>query len=139
MEIEVNYLLDTNIGLERLLDQEKLTLVADFLDRIASSNISISDFALHSIGVILTKLNKLDILIKLVNDLFINGMVEVLSLGVEDIETIKENIITFNLDFDDSYQYTLAKKYGLTLVTFDSDFNQTEINVKTPDQVHEQQ
>lgn len=40
-----------------------------------------------------------------------------------------------NLDYDDAYQYTIAKKYNLTLVSFDSDFDLTERGRQTPSQV----
>jgi len=32
---------------------------------------------------------------------------------------------SFGLDFDDAYQYALAVKYDLTIVSFDSDFDRT--------------
>lgn len=41
----------------------------------------------------------------------------------------------FNLDFDDAYQYVAAKEYGLTIVSFDSDFDRTDKGCKTPAQL----
>lgn len=41
----------------------------------------------------------------------------------------------FGLDFDDAYQYVTAEQYGLTIISFDSDFDRTEIGRKTPDQI----
>jgi len=38
----------------------------------------------------------------------------------------------FGLDFDDAYQYTATEKYGLTIVSFDSDFDRTERGRRTP-------
>jgi hypothetical protein len=32
----------------------------------------------------------------------------------------------FNLDFDDAYQYTVAEKHGLEIISFDNDFDRTE-------------
>jgi len=32
----------------------------------------------------------------------------------------------FNLDFDDAYQYSVAKHYGLRIVTMDRDFEGVE-------------
>nr|HID14904.1 PIN domain-containing protein [Anaerolineae bacterium] len=43
--------------------------------------------------------------------------------------------ILFRLDFDDAYQYVAAEEYGLTLVSFDTDFDRTERGRKTPAQV----
>ena len=41
----------------------------------------------------------------------------------------------FNFDFDDAYQYVTAEKYGLTLVSFDTDFDHTEQGRKTPGEI----
>lgn len=41
----------------------------------------------------------------------------------------------FRLDFDDAYQYVAAEEYGLTLVSFDADFDRTERGRKTPAEV----
>lgn len=52
------YLLDTNIWLERLLGQPKANQVGQFLDLIPSDEIFITDFAFHSLCVILLRLKK---------------------------------------------------------------------------------
>ncbi len=41
----------------------------------------------------------------------------------------------FSLDFDDAYQDVAAEKYGLALVSFDSDFDRTARGKKTPAEV----
>jgi hypothetical protein len=55
------YLVDTNIWLERLLDQEKSDEVGEFLSAVHSDMMGITDFSLHSIGVIPTRLKRPDI------------------------------------------------------------------------------
>jgi predicted nucleic acid-binding protein len=39
-----------------------------------------------------------------------------------DVRQLAEAAQQFNLDFDDAYQYALAERYNLTIVSFDSDF-----------------
>lgn len=41
----------------------------------------------------------------------------------------------FNLDFDDAYQYVAAEKYDLVIVSFDADFDRTELQRKTPAEI----
>ncbi len=137
METKVRYLVDTNIWLERLLDQDNSAIVSKFLDTIPLDQIFISDFALHSIGVILSRLKKLDILDKFVNDIFFNGLIEQLSLGSHNFADVIVNIGKYKLDFDDAYQLTISQKYDLTIVTFDKDFNIDGINKMTPDEIIE--
>lgn len=55
-----------------------------------------------------------------------NAGVIIISLSVNDMEAIIKVSQGFNLDFDDAYQYVTAEKYGLTIVSFDSDFDRTE-------------
>lgn len=135
MEIKLKYLVDTNIWLERLLDQEKSEVVFKFLNTVSNNQIFISDFTVHSIGVILSRLNKLNTLDKFIRDLFTHGQVEQVFLSPENILDLTSNIKTFNLDFDDAYQLTLSQKYGLTIVTFDKDFNAKGIAKMSPEEV----
>ena len=129
------YLIDTNVWLERLLDQERSEEVGRFLSRVSSEHLYITDFAFHSIGVILRKLNQTGTLLQFVRDAFIEGAVSLIHLEPKDMETIIGVMEEFNLDFDDAYQYVVAEKYGLEIIGFDSDFDRTEKGRKTPEQV----
>ncbi|MEX0812210.1 MAG: PIN domain-containing protein [Chitinophagales bacterium] len=135
METKVRYLVDTNIWLERLLDQKKSNIARKFLDTTPKNQIFISDFSLHSIGVILTKLKKLDTLNKFVRDIFINGQIEQVTLDSGDFIDLTQNVKNYNLDFDDAYQLTISQKYEMTIVTFDKDFNAKGIDKKTPEEI----
>ncbi len=129
------YLVDTNIWLERLLDQTKSEEVGNFLARISSERLFITDFAFHSIGVVLSRLNKNKALLRFVRDAFVQGAVSLIRLKPEDMKKMTKVMQQFNLDFDDAYQYVAAEKYGLIIVSFDSDFDRTEKGRKTPDQI----
>jgi len=135
LETKIKYLVDTNVWLERLLDQDKSKIVERFLEITPVSQIFISDFALHSIGVILSRLKKPVVFEKFLSDLFINGKIERLSLNTLDLFDVLVNIKKFNLDFDDSYQLTIAQKYDLIVVTFDKDFNSIGINRISPEEL----
>jgi len=132
---KVKYLVDTNIWLELLLNQEKSEVVSEFLTIIPPTQLFVSDFAIHSIGVILSRLKKLDTLSLFLNDLFINGQIEQISLEPHDLIDVAYNIKKFNLDFDDSYQFTVAEKFAMTLVTFDKDFKVVGLKKKTPQEI----
>jgi len=123
LETKVRFLVDTNVWLERLLDQEKSEIVSRFLDTISLDDLFISDFAIHSIGVILSRYKKLDVFEKFLSDLFVNGQLELLSLNSVDLVNVISNMQEFNLDFDDAYQLSVSQKYDLVIVTFDKDFN----------------
>ena len=129
------YLLDTNIQLEVLLGQEKSEEVGIFLGNIPSFKLFMTDFAFHSLCVILDKLDRLDILDVFISDTFIDGNVGLIKLDPGDTGQIIRAIDNYNLDFDDAYQYTAAHKYNLELVSFDSDFDQTPGGKKTPAQL----
>lgn len=58
----MNYLVDTNVWLERLLNQKKSEIAGEFLNIVLPEELFISDFALHSIEVILSRVKKLTLL-----------------------------------------------------------------------------
>lgn len=41
----------------------------------------------------------------------------------------------YSLDFDDAYQYVAAERFGLQLVSFDRDFEQTPLRRLHPSEV----
>jgi len=70
--------------------------------------------------------------------MMLNAGLIMISLLAEDMEAVVNAARRFNLDFDDAYQYATAEKYNLILVSFDSDFDQTEWGRKTPEEVLEE-
>lgn len=129
------YLIDTNVWLERLLEQEKTEEVKRFLDSVSSDQLSITDFSFHSIGVILNRLNHREGLLRFIRDTFIEGAVRLIRLSPVDTQRQVDIIERFNLDFDDAYQYLVAEQHNLTLVSFDGDFDQTPRGRKTPAEI----
>ena len=129
------YLIDTNVWLERLLDQERSKEVGDLFIRVSSEQFFLTDFSFHSIGIVLTKLKQTEGWMQFVRDILIDGTVTLIYLDPHDMLRLVEVMKQFNLDFDDAYQYTSAEKYKLTLVSFDADFERTERKMKTPVQI----
>ena len=126
------YLVDTNIWLERLLGQAKSDEVGQFLGKTPTSQLFITDFAFHSIGVILTRLKRKAALLDFVQDLFVDGAVTLISLKPEETRDLVDAADKYNLDFDDAYQYVAAEKNGLVIVSLDSDLDKTPIGRETP-------
>ena len=46
-------------------------------------------------------------------------------LNADEMEALADYAATFNLNFDDAYQYAVVEKYDLSIVSFDSDFDRT--------------
>jgi len=115
-----SFLFDTNIFLEILLDQEKKELCKKLLsDNIGS--IYLSDFSLHSIGVILLKQKKVKIFDKFLKDILPHSTI--LSLPKEKYSEIPIIASKYKLDFDDAYQSMIAVEFDIGIKTMDKDFN----------------
>jgi predicted nucleic acid-binding protein len=107
------FLVDTNVWLERLLDQERSEEVGQFLDSISSAELFMSDFTLHSIGLVLTRLNQKDAFLRFLRDAFIDGAITLLSPQPEAMSALPDVMDKFGLDFDDAYQYMIASRHAL--------------------------
>ena len=126
------YLLDTNILLELLLNQKKADEVERLLLETPQEMLCISEFSLDSIGVALVRRKMPDVFLKAVEDMLLLGGIRLLRLGPEDMQRVIQASRQFKLDYDDAYQYALAEKYNLILVSFDSDFDRTKRGKATP-------
>ena len=62
---------------------------------------------------------------RFVDDLILTGGIRLLKLAPEDVRQLAEVAQRFNLDFDNAYQYTIAERHDLTIVSFHSDFDRT--------------
>ncbi len=126
------FLVDTNIWLELLLEQDRADEVRRFLDALPSNQLALSHFSLHSIGVILERYGRPAVLVQFVRDLFVVGMVQLVTLPPEAFEHITEVMEAHGLDFDDAYQYAAVRQSGADLVSFDTDFDRTDLRRRTP-------
>ena len=120
------YLLDTNIFLEYILRRSRVEEVRDFFRRADLSALNISDFSLHTIGVIYLREHKSREFLTFVDEDIIASGIRVISLTIDNFSKITEAAGRFHLDFDDAYQYAVAEQYGLSIVSFDKDFDRTE-------------
>jgi hypothetical protein len=126
------YLVDTNVWLERLLDQERATEVGRFLDRTPTDRLSMTDFSLHSIGVILGRLGHRKAFSAFVDDVFLKGGVELVSLRPDDMDRLVAIMEEYKLDFDDAYQYVAAERSEAVIISFDAHFDGTERGRQAP-------
>jgi predicted nucleic acid-binding protein len=118
-----------------LLGQEQAESVKRLFTEIPPSSLHISDFSLHSIGILLFRRNLHEVYERFIEDVVINSGIGVLRLSAEDVRAMAAFAQRFRLDFDDAYQYTVAEKYGLTIVSFDGDFDRTEKGRIPPDKI----
>lgn len=123
-------LVDTNVFLELLLEQAKAKEARDFLKKINEHQLFVSNYALHSIGLILLRRKQAEMFRQFLSDAE-TGMTMV-SLALEELKEVLDAAANFDLDFDDVYQYVTAEKFGLAIVSFDSDFDRTDRGRRTP-------
>lgn len=118
------YLIDTNVFLEVILKQEKSNQVKSFLNN--NTNIAITDFSIHSIGILLFRKNQGNSFLSFLTDLSDNNT-QIIKLGLTGLSNVKSVAEKFSMDFDDAYQYTASKGYDLIIVSFDKDFDKTDL------------
>lgn len=91
-------------------------------------HLNITDFSLHSIGVILFRQSKEATFSKFVKDTL--PKVNLITLPKTLYAEVLKSKHQWNLDFDDAYQHSVCKHYGYELITMDQDFRGiSDINV----------
>jgi len=128
-------LLDTNVFLEILLRQENAGAAMSLLEKGEEHELFLTDYALHSVGVVLFRRKLHGVFADFVKDVLLGAGLRVVALGPEDLHRVSEVAGRFGLDFDDAYQYAAARRDGLTLVSFDSDFDRTDLARKVPGEI----
>lgn len=127
-----NILIDTNILFSFLLDQNDYKTTEIFFEKIDKFNISITilDFALYSVCIILTRRKENAYMDKFFKYLEKRKNFHIHKFDIEDLSEI--NSIKIPLDFDDKLHYWLAKKQNLKFVSYDKDFDKTDLKRFTP-------
>ncbi len=129
------FLIDTNIILEYLLDQDKSDEVEKFFKEYSPDEMYLSEFSLYSLGIICSRRGKENAFLAFVDDTIISSGLRILRLDIQDYVQLVQHQKKFGLDFDDAYQYSIADKYDLIIVSYDSDFNVTARKCVTPSEV----
>lgn len=60
---------------------------------------------------------------------------KILSAEPEDLIILHRTAEKYNLDFNDAYQYLLAKEYQLQIISFNKDFDETQLGRKEPSEI----
>jgi predicted nucleic acid-binding protein len=106
----------------------------DLLKLIEKGEIKVivTSFALHSRAIILEKLKDIDSYRDFLGVITASAGLMTYSTTPQDEIEICTISKKFNLTFDDSLHYFVAKTFGLNLVSLDSDFDRTDINRMHP-------
>jgi predicted nucleic acid-binding protein len=125
------YLVDANVFLELLYKRDRWRECCDYLNKVKAGIIKsyVLHFTLHGISAILGDP-------KLVSR-FLSEITTWRGLTVVDVPIDEEIVASelangMGLDFDDGLQYYYAKKAGLQIVSFDRDFDKTDVKRVEP-------
>jgi predicted nucleic acid-binding protein len=126
----MNYLVDTNVFLEILLNQAVRKRCETFLQGEKGAA-WISDFTLHSIGVLLFRQKRPELFEKFAADTL--PQFTILSLSDAGYSQLAKVNARYGLDFDDAYQFSVARENNLAIATQDKDFQrvQSVLNVRS--------
>ena len=125
----MTYLVDPNIFLEILLNQAGRKKCEAFLQGEKGAA-WISDFTLHSIGVLLFRQKRPDLFDRFAADTLPQFTILSLSdVGYTQLATVHAR---YGLDFDDAYQFSVAQENKLSIATQDKDFHgvRSAVNVR---------
>ncbi len=103
-------LVDTNVFLEILLSDSRSDEAREFLGNSNGHELFVSDFALHSIGLLLLRRNLSEVFVQFLEDTIDAIGVKMVSLTERELRTVVSNASAFDFDFDDAYQYSVAEK-----------------------------
>lgn len=94
----MNLLIDTNIILEIVLEQEHDQEARSLLSTTHRHHLFLSDFSLHSIGVILFRRNQSDAFLEFCSDMVEPGRLAIIGLSVQHMNRVAQVSKEFRLD-----------------------------------------
>ena len=131
-------LIDANVILEFLLARPRQEESLALLKLVSTGDVTawVMSYAVHSIEYMLYREGDLTALRNFLQLLRSSlGLIVYDSNPAEDLAALdftKKADAQFQLDFDDALHYATAKKHNFTLVSFDQDFDRTDLVRKTP-------
>jgi predicted nucleic acid-binding protein len=118
-------LVDTNLFIEVLLNQVSAGEARTFLENRKGHDLFVTDFALHSIGLLLFRHKQHQVFHQFLQEMMGGVGIGMVSLTAREMDSLVGLAAKFDLDFDDAYQYSAAIRHGLKIVSFDADFDRT--------------
>jgi len=129
----MKYLLDANLWLESLLARPGKNDVVQLLRAVPGRLLATTDFAIHSVGIYVSK-RKPEVFLRFLDEMTAN-QVGVLHMPPPVLRQVVATMHSYSLTFDDAFQYVAAEREELTIISFDADFDRTPRGRKTPGQV----
>ncbi len=122
-------LVDTNIFLEFLREQERSEACLQLMRKIERGEIEayVTSFTLHGIEISLERVHEIEGLEKFLDWVSQTTALTVYHTSPEEELQVAALTKTTGLDFDDALQYYVTKTLGAVLVSFDRDFDHTDI------------
>ena len=106
--------------------------VRDLLRAVPSSSVHVTDYAVHSLILLMKRFNMLDDLPAFVAHSGFGTTVVMVDVPPGEFARIVEANRQHHLDIDDAYHYVSAELHDLTLVSLDADFDRTPRGRLTP-------
>jgi predicted nucleic acid-binding protein len=128
------YLVDANILLELLYKRARWEECREFLNRVRAGTIKsyILHFAIHGISAIL---GDPGLVARFLSEISKWRGLTIVDLPIEEELIASELASKTGLDFDDGLHYYYARKNGLQIVSFDKDFDRTDIRRVEPREI----
>lgn len=126
------FLVDTNCWMQVVRDRTHGDEVRRLLAQVPPSHIFVSIFSVHSIGNILAARGWIGGYADFLARAEIGTHVRIIAIPIPELRQVEATCLTYQLDFDDAYQYVAASLHGLRIVSFDSHFDRTPNGRLTP-------
>ena len=128
------YLIDANVVLEVLYKRGRWRESYKLLNAVKKGSLSayMLHFAVHGISAIL---GKSSLVAKFLLELLTWKGLIVADLSLEEEQTAAELAEKIGLDFDDGLHYYFAKRRNIPIISFDKDFDETDIQRLKPHEV----
>ena len=125
-------LIDTNVTMSLLFRQNDYRATLELFDKISENGHKtvILDFSLYCVFINLHKRNLKEGVVKFIEYLGKRKNIKIYKLTSKEIAEMEK--LKLNLTFDDSVHYFLAKSKNLTLISYDTDFDKTDLRRLTP-------
>ena len=125
-------LIDTNCWMQIARQRPQADDVLTLLAAVPMAKLFVSDFTVHSLGVLFRRFGMMHTYTEFLEKAFIGAAIGLVHVPQQRLALVQEASLAHNLDFDDAYQYVLADLINARVVSLDPDFDRTPRGRLTP-------